>query len=392
MNFFAYTIRSFIFPAAYYTRKMGNEIGGMGSIGTPFNYSCTNGHVITRVDTRSDQTLDAIKIKCSDGSESPWYGSTINAEGSIENDGGITGYDGWGDYQVNQLRLYDGATWKPFGTLTSGNRSAGRTCGPGEALNRVEGRSDYSVRKLEFWCGAFTQQQALKAARDAAAAAETAAKLAAAAAADAARVAAEKAAAEEQARVAAEKAAAEKAAAEAAAKATADAIARAAAEKVAFDAAVKAAAEKLAAEIAAKEAAEAAAKATASRVSAESAANDATTASQHANTAATASDATAAGVAARAAEQSAANAESAAASAVNPIITAGGGTVIARDGSIGVSQNSGNVTTANTDNADSNQYFYILLLLIIVIAIAVMLKSSGGSSGSKRAAVSVGNV
>jgi pyruvate/2-oxoglutarate dehydrogenase complex dihydrolipoamide acyltransferase (E2) component len=181
------------------------------SAGTQFNHSCPPGHVIQRVDVRSGSVLDALKVQCTDGSSSPWYGGSGGAEGSYENTSGITGYGGRGAAFVDQLRVRSGydhpGTWNTYGG-TGGNEVSNFTCQQGEALQRVEGNYGQYVNRLQFWCGQFTQKQAIEAARAAAKAAEDAAKAAAEAAAKAAAEAAAKAA--EEARLRAEKEQAEK--------------------------------------------------------------------------------------------------------------------------------------------------------------------------------------
>lgn len=448
---------------------MGNgpSLGGAG--GTSFKYECAPGHVIDNVEVRDSGVISAVKVRCTDGKSSAWYGGPAGTVKTANALAGITGYGGKSseafidggsgsgsdggnvgsasyenfsagcEYydpgahdtvihntathehlamspavmqnrgtntaavatpkqgRINQLRLLSAGSPAVFGAGDTGNVFNDVKCPPGEALNRVEGNSSTVVNRLQFWCGPYSQRQAVEAARAAAAvAAKAAAVAAAAAAAAASKAAADKAAADKAAAdAAAAKAAAVAAAADKAAadKAAADAAAKAAAATAATKATADAAAAKAASDAAAKSATSASASTTAAAATtaaanttatANQSATNATVSATAANTAAVAStaaataatnaanapDAATAGVAARAAEQSAANATSAAAEATKPAITTAG--VVTAAG--------GDIKTTPVPAADNTTMMWVVLFLFLVVVGVFFMMSRGGST------------
>lgn len=350
---------------------MGNAaIGGGG--GAPLTqHNCATGHVIDRIEVRSGDFVNAVRARCTDGSQSAWVGGASGNVTSVENPYGITGYGGRGGAWVDQLKLQTGAggSWTRDGG-NGGNAVDDYTCKSGEALNQMHVRSNGQfVDQIQFWCGPFTQRDAVMAAKHAQALAAQAAQAAQEAAVRAAAEAAAKAAAEKVAADMAAKAAADAAAAKAAADAAA-AAQKAAAEKAAADAAAKAAADKIAADLASKAAAEAQLAATAASKSSIAADAASAQAAVQANAAIASPDAATAGVAARAAQQSAQNAVSAAAEATKPIVdTKSGASYSAKGGEVKV------------DEGSSYMIWVILFIMLVCIIAAFVFMQSRPAAG-----------
>jgi flagellar biosynthesis GTPase FlhF len=386
-NFLKYFVCSYIYCSPNLLslrtefKSMGNLPIGAGG-GTGAEITCPPGHVFTQFDVRSGQFVDAISATCSDGTTTTgWKGNTTSTGGvkRLSSTDGITGYGGRGTAWVDRIDFKVGDTWSQFGG--NGGQEVGRTiCEPQQALNKMKYQTDGKyVTQLQFWCGPFTQKEAIARAREAAATAALAAKIAADAAAKAAEDA-RKASADAAAKVAEEERtrAAAEAARVAAERAAADAKAaneRAAAERAVADA--KAAAERATAERAAAEkaSADASALASASAKSSESATASSNEASKQASAAASAPTAGSAGVAARAAEQSAQNATSAAAEATRPVVTdtKKPTAVVALGGKVDEVP----VTPAQSASGDSYTWLIVLFFLIIIIAVGVYVAFSG---------------
>jgi hypothetical protein len=359
---------------------MGNAAIGAGGDAPLTQHHCASGHVIDRIEVRSGDYVNAVRARCTDGSQTPWVGGAAGNVTSVENPYGITGYGGRGGQWVDQLKFQTGAggAWTHDGG-NGGNAVDDYTCKSGDALNQIHVRSNGQfVDQIQFWCGPFTQMQAVMAAKHAQALAAQAAQAAQEAAVRAAAEAAAKAAAEKVAADMAAKAAADAIAAKAAADAAA-AAQKAAAEKAAADAAAKAAADKIAADMASKAAAEAQLAATAASKSSIAADAASAQAAVQANAAIASPDAATAGVAARAAQQSAQNAVSAAAEATKPVVDTKSGASFGAKG--------GEVKVDGTGVGSSYMiWVFLFIMLVCIIAAFAFMQSRGASPASNPAA------
>jgi hypothetical protein len=371
-----------------YITQMGQAGSAIGNpAGDKFTYSCLPGHIIKDISySGGNNIIRSAQITCTDGSKSSVFGKVDLSNQLITSPDGFTGFGGTGVQSVDKLRLNQNGAWMELGNKSLQNNRPDFTCPAGEALNKIGGSSDkqMGLSSLQFWCGPFTQKEAIAAAQKAAQSAILAASAAKTAADVAARAAADKAAEAVMARITAEKLAAEKAAADAAAKLVAEkaavtntTAARSAVEKAAADAA-KLAAEKTAADKAATAAAAAASlaqtTAAASSTSASTADTAAKTAIEQAAIAASSPNAATAGVAARAAEQSAATATSAAAESTKPAII----TPVGTNAPIAIGAAGGAI--AGTDTTSGNTIMILLVLAFVVIMAVVIYMAVRGAS------------
>lgn len=344
---------------------MGNNLSITANTGgIPFDFDCGQGNVITRVDVNSSDHINSIQFTCADGKKSGRYGGDGGTPSSYENADGLTGIGGTISNYVKSLQF--GSNGFPVETLgtPNGNLVPYHTCMDAidTKFHRVAGNSGEYLNSLQFWCGQYTQKQAIQAANIAAANAEAAANVAKAAA-DAAAATA-KAEIDAAIKAAVSAAMAEAARVAAAAKAESDANEAARVEAVRAEAVAKIAAEEAAAANVAAEKAKALS--AASSESSKTAIAAASSAAESATTASMAPNAALAAVAAQAAEQSAANASSAAASSVNPAI------IVSPNGEI-TSVNASGGTLTGTHLAGSN-YWILIMLFVIIVAVIIAAK------------------
>lgn len=126
---------------------MGNSYGGNG--GQPFTYNCPSGAYVTRVDGRSGDRLDAIKVTCSDGSTSIPFGGNGGAPFTVTNPAGFSSVGIRSGDKIDSLTL----TGQSGQTTLGGNGGAAAMfdCAGGK-INGISGRSGSEVDALGFKC------------------------------------------------------------------------------------------------------------------------------------------------------------------------------------------------------------------------------------------------
>lgn len=389
--------------------QAGSAVEPQGGVpyGTPVGtHQCPPGHVYTQIEAKSGQHMDGIQGTCSDGSKSPWFGGQGGYNHtSVGDERGWSAYGGGGSGFLSSISIFD-QTGNQILLDESNHGYATKIgeCNAGEVLNKMEVAHDPTgLRSIAFWCGPYTQRDAVKRAWLAAAAATEAARIAAEAAkrAEAERIIREaeekrqKEAAEAAAREAEERARQqeiEEARAEAAriaAEAELEDARRLVLEEEARLAESRAETERLAAEKAALLATETAASAqaasaatvdasmaeTAAASASEEAAEAASQAADNAQAAEDAPNAELAGVAAQAAEQAATKSASAATAAANPVNAIQDGvqkTYTARDGQI-----------IETSDGYPQWMIVMFLIFIVIIALTMGYMLFGGTSGGE---------
>jgi hypothetical protein len=140
---------------------MGNTLGGGG---TEFEYKCAPGRHVKHISGGSDTNLTGIKVMCSDGSESPYFGNE-GSPWSLSNEKGFKDYGGFtGSSSVNALhmQLSDGS-WTTLRGTQSGSESGGGpngatsfwtgACKPGKVITGVRGGKSTRLHSLSFYCG-----------------------------------------------------------------------------------------------------------------------------------------------------------------------------------------------------------------------------------------------
>lgn len=128
-------------------------IGGDG--GSPFEFDCAPGSFITRIEGRSGDVTDAIKVTCSDGVTSQQYGGDGGTPWTEYSGAGFNAYDGRVGNVMDQTRYYkvDGSTTASHGG-GGGEAFPKQSCPAGQVFVAVTGRSGSKVDALGFNCGA----------------------------------------------------------------------------------------------------------------------------------------------------------------------------------------------------------------------------------------------